>query len=403
MYVLFSPIGNSDPWRDFRDGAMLHIVRHYQPKKVVLFFTKSIYEGNETSHAHKMFDWNRIIKQVSNQSEVEIIVRDIENPQDYDVFKDDFHHVINTLHKEYKNYTVLLNVTSGTPQMGATLCLEYVTYPENKIAVQVSTPKRTSNANVGYDTPNDVIETLQMVNELEQNEKPRYSEIKIISFREAMWKSMAFELLSNYDYVGAREIFKKLKKDKAVQLLSEKIEDINKQRIFPDIDKRYNLYNLKKAICHFLVLKMRFDQKNYSDVLIRIKSITEFLCQEFLIENNIIKRSSDKNIEFIDNKYSIGLNKDKYGNVLKTLNSLIIIFETNNLNSTILQHAKEVHQINDDRNKVAHNLEALDLEYSKLELAFNAVKSLMKIIYTDIKEKDYYYFENFNEIMGKHL
>ena len=44
MKVLFSPIGNSDPWSNDRDGAMLHIVRHYQPDIVVLFFTESIWK-----------------------------------------------------------------------------------------------------------------------------------------------------------------------------------------------------------------------------------------------------------------------------------------------------------------------------------------------------------------------
>ena len=47
MKVLFSPIGNSDPWSNDRDGAMLHIVRYYQPDIVVLFFTESIWEGNK--------------------------------------------------------------------------------------------------------------------------------------------------------------------------------------------------------------------------------------------------------------------------------------------------------------------------------------------------------------------
>ena len=41
MKVLFSPIGNSDPWSNDRDGEMLHIVRHYKPDVVVLFLLKA--------------------------------------------------------------------------------------------------------------------------------------------------------------------------------------------------------------------------------------------------------------------------------------------------------------------------------------------------------------------------
>ena len=53
MKVLFSPIGNSDPWSNDRDGAMLHIVRHYQPDIVVFFFTESIWEGNKNIPGRK--------------------------------------------------------------------------------------------------------------------------------------------------------------------------------------------------------------------------------------------------------------------------------------------------------------------------------------------------------------
>lgn len=403
MYVLFSPIGNSDPWRRLRDGAMLHIVRHYKPKKVVLYFTKSIYEGGNSSHGHNLYDWKQIIQYVSPNTLVEMIVDDVENPHDYDVYKEVFHDAISKLHHEYKDETVLLNVTSGTPQMGATLCLEYVTYPDNKCAVQVTTPEKESNAGKEYDKPEFVIESLQIVDEVEQNEKSRYSEIKIISFREAMWKTMTQELLNNYDYVGAREIFKKLKKDKAVQLLSEKIEEINNQRIFSDIDKRYDSYNLKKILCHFLILQMRFDQKHYSDVLIRIKSITEFICQEYLIQQNIVRRNSDKHIEVFNYEYVKNVSKDANGRILKNLHNYIDIIETNNLNPSILSYAREVLLINDDRNKVAHNLEPLQLTFPILQKAFDATKQLLKAVFPLIKDKDYYYFRNFNATLGKYL
>lgn len=39
MKILFSPIGTTDPVRNCRDGACLHILRHYHPDKVVLYFT----------------------------------------------------------------------------------------------------------------------------------------------------------------------------------------------------------------------------------------------------------------------------------------------------------------------------------------------------------------------------
>ena len=37
--VLFSPIGNTDPIRGFRDGAWLHICRVYRPRVCVVYLT----------------------------------------------------------------------------------------------------------------------------------------------------------------------------------------------------------------------------------------------------------------------------------------------------------------------------------------------------------------------------
>ena len=37
--ILFSPIGGSDPIRNFRDGSMLHICRNYLPDQVYLYLS----------------------------------------------------------------------------------------------------------------------------------------------------------------------------------------------------------------------------------------------------------------------------------------------------------------------------------------------------------------------------
>lgn len=42
--ILFSPIGGSDPIRNFRDGSMLHICRYYLPDKVILYLTGEMYQ-----------------------------------------------------------------------------------------------------------------------------------------------------------------------------------------------------------------------------------------------------------------------------------------------------------------------------------------------------------------------
>lgn len=412
MNILFSPIGNTDPWRDLRDGSMLHIVRHYQPKKVILFFTESIYKSaDDSKKGHDQYDWKHIINSINPFTEVELIVEAIDNPHDYDVYKDTFHKILDKVHKTHKDATILLNVTSGTPQMGATLCLEYVTYPDNKKAIQVATPKKRSNAGLDHDSHIEIEESLELVNEVEKNSESRYKEIKILSFREAMLRSSINELLNNYDYVGVRELFKQLKNDKAVAELSVKIQDINRQRVFSDINKKYSNHKLKKGLCQFLVLQMRFNQKNYSDVLIRLKAITEFLAETYLVINHIIINSNSKYFEFELEKYSVNLQKNQYNEVLKTIKSYYLLFDNDSVKEKIVNEQKlsvveydkiksninHVIDINEARNSIAHSLDEIKVKESEIGYAFNAVKELLINVFPTIKQRDLFYFEQFNE------
>lgn len=50
MKILFSPIGTTDPVRNCRDGACLHILRHYHPDKVVLYFTAEMEQRERNTH-----------------------------------------------------------------------------------------------------------------------------------------------------------------------------------------------------------------------------------------------------------------------------------------------------------------------------------------------------------------
>lgn len=53
MKYLFTAVGYTDPVRDYYDGAILHIIRHYKVEKVFLFFTATTWEEEEQSHMYK--------------------------------------------------------------------------------------------------------------------------------------------------------------------------------------------------------------------------------------------------------------------------------------------------------------------------------------------------------------
>lgn len=415
MSVLFSPVGNSDPWRSGRDGAMLHIIRHYEPKKVVLFFTESLWEGNDIRYGHKNYDWETIIHAVSPNTEVSKIIRKIDNAQDFDSFKEEFHYSINTIEQQYPEEEILLNVTSGTPQMEATLCLEYIVYPDSKKCIQVSTPEKNSNANLSYANPQNTLEQLENVNHNESLSEARFKEIEIISFREAMIRSQLLSLIDNYDYEGALNLINLQKsfrnKRKLVQILDEITQNIKTHKVFPDIQNKYSDETQAKLLFHFLLLQMRYNRGDIAEFLIRVKSIAEYIAEYQLNQKhpNIIeykrgmpKLNSEESSFLLLFKRHMKENKMeiKIDNPLG-LPAYVHIFKVLDPNSTFTSDLDKILKINGLRNSVAHRLEAINVtdksNKKTLKNSMNSIKSLLEIVFPNINQKDYDYFENKNE------
>ena len=43
MRILISSVGDTDPIRGFRDGALLHIARKYRPDKIIIIIQKELF------------------------------------------------------------------------------------------------------------------------------------------------------------------------------------------------------------------------------------------------------------------------------------------------------------------------------------------------------------------------
>lgn len=416
MKVLFSPIGNSDPWRNLRDGAMLNIVRHYNLDKVVLYFTRTIWEGNEKRKGHKFYEWENIIQTISPKTEVEIIVEDVENAQDYDAYKEKFHKYLKRIEDSHENCEIILNVTSGTPQMEATLCLEYIVYPENKKCVQVSTPIKDSNAGIEYSNPKDDKEEFEVVNEIENQSEKRCKEIDILSFREAMIRSQILGLINNYDYEGALNLVSDQKSFRNGKLLRKRLlaltNQIKTHEVFPEINDKYRSVALKKSLFHYLLLNMRYNRLDVAETLIRVKSIAEFILKTYIEVHwptLIIEKdgkpylNAKDNLSFVD-KYKLLLEKRRLNldvSRILGLPAFIDILTVLEPNSKLLKEVNAINEINGLRNSIAHNLETLDLDknknYKKIMLSVEAIKNMLHISFPEIEEQDYNYFERKNK------
>lgn len=423
MRILFSPVGNTDPWRgevgQKRDGAMLHIVRHYQPQKVVLWFTESIWE-----FGHKNYEWESIIQRVVPNCQVTIHISKNSKPHDFDSFKYEFHDHIKTIIDENPGAEILLNVTSGTPQMGASLCLEYVTFPENKKCLQVSTYRNGTNAGTGYSKPENQEADFLDVQQNEQDAASRCREIDILIFHEMKIRNQFYELIEGYDYVAAKKLLisdeaKGIRNRQAtLKKLEPLVDAVQHFEILPDIKAAYpNKQKLVNALCHYLLLALQLEQGDTAEVLIRAKSIAEYLGVELLKKHNpeMIYKSNGRyyfepNYQPFYDRLESRLKK-KFWSIREPyevkLVSLYHAFLTEPELNAYSSYFLDIEAINDYRNMVAHQLKNLNYKENELVInqlitkAVNAVKSLLLCAYPEIDRQHFDFFDNQNKELKK--
>ena len=150
-YVLFSPIGTTDPISKNHDGSMLHIVRNYRPEHIILYLSSEMLENERKDHRYT--DSIRWIAEAWEDSpSVECIERDhLTEVQEFDFFLREFREILADIHARFPRHKLLLNVSSGSPAMKSALntlgsVLNYPVFP-----VQVTTPERAQNHPRSYD------------------------------------------------------------------------------------------------------------------------------------------------------------------------------------------------------------------------------------------------------------
>lgn len=146
--VLFSPIGYSDPVRGDYDGPMLHILRHHQPDKAAFFLTAEI-AANEREYGW----YSGFAQAVSPKTEMEWIYSGIEDASVFEQFIPRFEAEIRRLAAENPNCEMLLNMSSGTPQMLSALCVLASALPFDIVPIQVKTHEKRANNRLAHTRP----------------------------------------------------------------------------------------------------------------------------------------------------------------------------------------------------------------------------------------------------------
>lgn len=379
MKILISAVGDTDPIRNFHDGALVHIARKYRPDKIIIVFSERT--------IGKKDDIEKVIRSIDSEYVPEIVCHEpIILNEDVFVFDTMYEQFDAIIQKYYtKDDEFILNLSSATPQVKSALFVLNRLSEINVKAVQVSSPENDSNAGVGHDDSEDIdvlIDT-NMDNKLDYID--RTIEDTSEKFKQGLIKKTLRDFIKKYDYKASLEIANQSPDFPGLKECRKKLQDIvdslDRQAVPQLLQKKKWSEEQKKVLNAYLTIDLQKERGNFSEGLIRIKNLTEFILEDY-IENRYPG--------FLDNyvneseKYYLGI--WDYRKILK---------EKNEWNQ--YKKIKSVISMNSTRNTVAHKLDPLDSEELKqLGPVLKTLKGLIKEQY-QLTEKDFNFYKDFNK------
>ncbi len=199
MQYLFTPVGNTDPVRDYHDGGMLHILRHYKIDKVFIFLTADMEEKEQQWKSYSLG-----VKKVAPQGEIGFIKSGITKQQNYEkllYLQEKF----DELFGKFPNVKWVLNISSGTPQMKTIMSFLSVDYP-SCTAVQVSNPHVDRDKVAEHCEKEEYVQMLECNEDDNPNSRKRCTEPPLLMVRRHGIRLQIESLVRNYEYGGALQL-----------------------------------------------------------------------------------------------------------------------------------------------------------------------------------------------------
>lgn len=202
--VLFSPLGMTDPTRGCRDGGFIHICRLYRPQKVYLYMSKEICDFDSQDNRYEEY-LKRLCEKLNFECTVKKIMRpDLIYVNDFDAFYSDFTTIIKDISLENPDCEILINLSSGTPQMKSALKIVSSLSPRHLIQLQVSSPVKKSNHEKFVDGDYDIeLEWELNLDNGEDSYEDRCTIVKSENFNAHIKNEIITKHIKVYDYKAA--------------------------------------------------------------------------------------------------------------------------------------------------------------------------------------------------------
>jgi CRISPR type III-A/MTUBE-associated protein Csm6 len=413
-YVLFSPIGRSDPTRGSFEGPFLHILHHYKPKKAYIFLTSEICKYHKHDNRYVI-----LAKRICPECEIiPLEYDDIVEAHKFELFDIPFQKELERVALENPNCNYIANASSGTPQMEAAL---YVLAAKSDIQIkliQVGTFESKSNnaqfVGLNYDIEKEWDELTDRISK--QHEDSRCVEIT----PENLKKRFIFEIIrshiASYDYKAALQACESLgglANQELVNLISSAYH-----RAYLNTSKAKEL--AKKTSYDLNLIEQQKPQEIFEFILyLKIKSkrgeIAEFaravspvlteLFQEYLDRVHNIKIKSLCNYIKIKDVYKLSRQKlseiygndflsqyydtEKFGGSFKdtplAANNILPMIEYSSIRKICPEDFEKANVLRDFeeniRNKASHQLTYMDEDILKKKYSHSVNDILDKIQY----------------------
>ena len=379
MRVLISAVGDTDPFRNFHDGALIHIARKYRPEKVVLIFSEHT--------AKKQGNIEKALFSIAPNYEPELIIHDsIISDNEVHIFDVMFQRFSDILQEYYtKEDEFILNLSSATPQIKSALFVINRLNGINVRAVQVSSPEHASNENIGHDNDEDIDELIEVNEDNKVNFIDRTIEDNAEKFSQALLKKTARDFIEKFDYKAALDILDQLSDFPNLKSVRKEIRDIVECLSKQDVPQglRHKKFNEEeqKILSAYLTIELQRERGNVSESFIRIKNLTEFILEDYIEKRN--PGLIDDYCESIQKYY---LSLFDYSKLLKATREF-------KLRKTIAP----IIEMNSSRNTVAHSLSPLDSDAVKqLGIAMKTLKTLVREQY-HFSQSDFNFYQDLNK------
>ena len=379
MKILISAVGDTDPIRNFHDGALVHIARKYRPDKIIIVFSERTLEKKEKI--------NKVILSIDTEYMPEIVYhRQIILNENVFVF-DTMYEQFAALIQEYytKEDEFILNLSSATPQVKSALFVINRLSELNVKAVQVSSPEKDSNAGIRHDSEEDIQALIETNIDNKSDFVDRTIEDTSEKFKQGLMKKTIRDFIQKYDYKASLELTNQLSEFPGLKECRKKLHDIvdslDRQDI-PQLLKTKSWNEQKKKVLNaYLTIDLQIERGNFSEGLIRIKSLTEFILEDFIKDR--YPGLLDTYTNASEKKY-LGL--WDYYNILEDENE-----------KDLCEKIEKVKSINSTRNTVAHKLDPIKAkELKQLDTVLKTLKDLVKEHY-QLREKDFDFYKEQNK------